>query len=92
VVRYQLKDANSNSVSSLSSFTALNSYPASCLTLVSTGEAEQVDSTGSGLRYDSATGQFIFNWKTDKGWSNSCRLLELTLADGTKHNALMQFR
>ena len=92
VVRYQLKDANSTSVSALSSFTALNSYPASCLTLVSTGEAEQVNATGNGLRYDSATGQFIFNWKTDKSWSNSCRLLEVTLADGTKHNALMQFR
>lgn len=92
VVRYQLKDANNSSVSNLNSFSSLNSFPASCVTLVSTGEAEQVSSAGNGLRYDSATGQFIFNWKTDKSWSNSCRLLELTLADGTRHDALMQFR
>ncbi|HEX4949068.1 MAG TPA: PxKF domain-containing protein, partial [Blastocatellia bacterium] len=92
VIRYQLRDANGTNVSDLNSFIALNSFPTSCVTLVPTGEAEQVNSTGSGLRYDNATGQFIFNWKTDKSWSNSCRVLELTLADGTKQDVLMQFR
>ena len=58
-----------------------------------TGEAEQAGTTGGAtLRYDTTSGQFIFNWKTNKSWSNSCRVLELTLADGTKHDALMQFR
>lgn len=92
VVRYQLKDSNGASISDFGSFTELNSFPASCLSLVPTGEAEQVNSTGSGLRYDSATGQFSYNWKTAKSWSNSCRVLELTLKDGTKHDAMMQFR
>jgi hypothetical protein len=90
VVRYQLKDANGAYVSNLASFFSLTSFPAACLTGVPFGEAEQAGSTT--LRYDGLTNQFIFNWKTDASWSNSCRLLELTLADGTKHDALMQFR
>ena len=93
VVRYQLKDANGAYVSNLASFVSLTSYTAARLTGVAFGEAEQVSAAGgTTLRYDAITNQFIFNWKTDASWGNSCRLLELTLADGSKHDALMQFR
>ena len=35
------------------------------------------------LRYDSASGQYIYTWKTDKTWAGTCRQFSLRLADGS---------
>jgi hypothetical protein len=51
--------------------------------VVSTGE--------TALRYDSDTNEFIYNWKTTNGWTG-CRLLVLSLSDGTLHFAKFDFR
>jgi len=37
----------------------------------------------SGLTYDTAGKQFVFNWQTSKGWSGTCKRLVVTLADNS---------
>ena len=51
------------------------------------------DGSGSpGLRYDYVDNQFVFNWKTEKSWANTCRKFILTLRDGTVHEAYFRFK
>ena len=52
---------------------------------------ETLPTATSSLRYDTATGQYIYVWKTDKSWGNSCRKLTLDFADGTSQYALFEF-
>jgi hypothetical protein len=52
---------------------------------------ETVSSTSSHLNYDAGEDQYVYVWKTDKGWSNSCRRFTFTLQDGTVHTADFQF-
>jgi len=44
------------------------------------------------LRYEQDSDRFMFVWKTEKSWSGSCRLLQVTLNDGTTHTAAFTFR
>jgi len=87
-VKWRLVDSNGLPVTSLNSFTSLASASISC-------SADRADAfeevNGTGLRYDADTSQFIYNWKTDKSWVG-CRLLQLTLSDGTRSYAKFQFR
>ncbi|MGH2722087.1 MAG: PxKF domain-containing protein [Actinomycetota bacterium] len=46
-----------------------------------------VTAGGSTLSYDAATDQYTYVWKTDKAWASSCRMLTVTLLDGTTHQA-----
>lgn len=43
------------------------------------------------LHYDSASGQYVYLWKTDKSWAGSCRQLTLRLVDGSDHAAQFHF-
>jgi hypothetical protein len=56
---------------------------------------DQVEETltagSSGLRYDAATGQYVYVWKTEKSWAGTCRALTLKLTDGTSHEAYFKF-
>ena len=91
-VKWQLSDASGNFVSDLSSFVSLLSAPMACDASPSSIVAEQLSSPGSTVfRYDSTTNQFIFNWQTASSWQG-CRLLQLTLSDGTKHYAKFNFK
>lgn len=49
-----------------------------------------VSAGGSSLGYDTASGQYIYVWKTDKAWAGSCRTLTLRLSDGTEHIAIFK--
>ena len=58
-----------------------------------TGTVDQTVTAGSStLAYDATTGQYTYVWKTERAWAGSCRRLTLTLADGSAHTALFQFR
>jgi len=50
-----------------------------------------VAATTSGLKYDAATKQYTYVWKTSKG-SSGCRQLTVKLVDGTEHVALFKFK
>ena len=53
---------------------------------------ETVNAGGSSLSYDAATDQYIYVWKTDKSWANTCRQLIVRLADGTEYRANFRFK
>ena len=73
-------------------------YPKSVKISCSTGGAvdaleEYASTPGSNtLSYDSVTGLYGYNWKTEKSWSNSCRQFIMKLADGTTATANFQFK
>jgi hypothetical protein len=90
-VKYSLRDVNNASISDLTSFVSLVSAPVACDTNVPTAAAEETDGAGSTtIHFDS--GQFIYNWKTQSAWQGTCRVLQLTLKDGTRHMVTFQFK
>ena len=72
-------------------------YPQSMQVACSSGsptdDVEETSSAGgSSLAYDSTTNVYTYVWKTDKSWSNTCRLFTVRLIDGTDHTALFQLK
>jgi hypothetical protein len=58
----------------------------------STDAIEQtVSASGSSLRYESSTGQYVYTWKTQTNWAGGCRRFRLVLKDGTRHEAIFRF-
>ena len=54
---------------------------------------EETETAGSSsLSYDSTSGIYKYVWKTDSSWKNTCRLLTITLRDGTVHTAKFKFK
>jgi len=47
---------------------------------------------GSTLVYDASSDTYQFQWKTDKLWAGTCRVLVLGLADGTSWSVAIQFK
>jgi hypothetical protein len=54
--------------------------------------AETVTAGASSLSYDPETNRYTYVWKTDSAWANSCRQLQLKLADGETYTARFTFR
>ena len=65
------------------------SQPVSCSTGLPTGPATPTASD-SGLTF--VNGQYQYDWKTDKAWKGTCRMLILKLNDNTVETALIQFK
>ena len=64
-----------------------------CNSGATVGDVEQTLSAGeSSLSYDPASKTYTYVWKTDENWSNTCRLFDMRLTDGTDHIALFQFK
>jgi len=53
---------------------------------------EIVTAGKSSLSYDTDAGQYIYVWKTEKAWANTCRQLVVKLIDGTYHRANFKFK
>lgn len=69
-----------------------SSAATSCTTAGAEDAIEQtVTASNSGLTYDVAAGQYVYVWKTNTAWANSCRKLTVALADGTQREALFHF-
>jgi Concanavalin A-like lectin/glucanases superfamily len=69
-----------------------SSYQVSCTTGTPTDTIETTIAAGSSsLQYDPTSNQYTYVWKTDKAWAGTCRKLDLTLSDGSMHDALFQF-
>jgi hypothetical protein len=71
-------------------------YPASqqvaCDTSVPADTIEETAAAGaSTLTYDSVADQYVYVWKTEKVWANTCRQLSVKLSDGTNHVASFRF-
>jgi hypothetical protein len=52
---------------------------------------ETVAAGGSSFSYDATTDQYVYVWKTDKAWVNTCRQLNVKLSDGSNHLANFKF-
>ena len=72
-------------------------YPKTQLMQCVTGESidtieETVSAGGNSVSYDAATGQYIYVWRTEKSWGNSCRELQLKFTDGEMYTARFTLR
>ena len=93
MVKYVLRDANGAVLPDVSSFASLDSAPAACDTNAPVADAEETDAAGNTtIRFDTESGQFIYAWQTQSAWEGTCRVLQLTLLDGTQHTVAFQFR
>jgi hypothetical protein len=91
-IKWRLASANGTPVTSLSSFVSMLASPIACdASPDDVLEVQLAGTTGAALHYDAAADQFVFNWKTEKNWVG-CRMLQLTLADGSKHFAKFRLR
>lgn len=89
-VKYSLADANGAAIVNLQSFASLDSAPASCDGSVAGAWETAAGTDPNGIRFDSESQQFQFNWRTDRGWAGTCRVLRLQLNDGSAHLALFR--
>jgi PKD repeat protein len=91
-IKWRLADGQGRPITALSSFVDLRDSPMAC-------DAAPEDvledlltvTTASTLHYDARDDQFIYHWRTVKGVVG-CRLLQLTLSDGSKHWAKFRLR
>jgi len=68
------------------------SYGVDCNTSAPLDTVEQTVTAGaSGLSYDADVDQYVYVWKSDKAWAGTCRRLDVTLIDGTRHIAHFKF-
>ena len=72
-------------------------FPLSQMLQCSTGTVQDaieqtVNAGSSGLKYDPATNQYNFVWKTEKPWGGTCRQLVVKLIDGTTYVANFKFK
>ena len=56
-----------------------------------TDDIEILATGGSVLRYDTTTGQFVYNWQTPKK-AGFCYVVTITLTDGSSLSAKFQLR
>lgn len=66
------------------------SGPTACVAGAPLGTVVPIDKK-TGLAYQKATKTYLIEWKTDKTWANTCRRLELRLADGSVKYADFKF-
>jgi len=53
---------------------------------------QTVGTNGPALTYDAGSDRYQLVWRTEKGWTGTCRQLVLTFADGTTEAALFRFK
>ena len=78
----------------LAVLSAATSTATSCVngSVVDLTEIAVTNPGASVFAYDPLTGQYQFNWKTDRAWAGTCRRLSVRLDDGTVHNAEFRLR
>ncbi|MCB9079650.1 MAG: PxKF domain-containing protein [Anaerolineaceae bacterium] len=56
-------------------------------------DIEETETSGSSsLSYSNSNDQYNYVWKTEKGWSGTCRQLTVQLKDGVTHSANFKFK
>ncbi len=92
-VIWRITDTNGVPISDPASFTKLVSYPISCDAISggATSPVEEYSTGSSGLQY-SGDGVWQFNWKIPRSYAGQCRMMVLTLVDGSTHTADFMFK
>jgi Domain of unknown function (DUF4082) len=52
---------------------------------------QTVTASASSLSYDASADQYVYNWKTSKGYAGKCYQFDLGLNDGSSHTFTVQF-
>jgi len=69
------------------------SQPIVCPNQAATDLVDQTLTAGqSSLSYDSGNDTYLYVWKTDASWANTCRALIVKTRDGAVHRALFSFK
>jgi hypothetical protein len=90
-VKWLITDLDGTPIADPASFVGLTSYAVSCQTLSGDPvDAVETYAGASGLQYV-GDGHWQFNWKTPKSYARQCRVMVLTLADGSTHLAYFTF-
>jgi hypothetical protein len=86
-IKWQLRDYSNGFVRALSSVRSITSRPIACPGASSTTISESATGTQVGLRYDTTSEQFVYDWRTDRAWVGTCRQLVVELTDGSQRTA-----
>ncbi len=90
-VKWKITDASGVGIADSSSFVSLTSAAVTIGTCTSApSDAVDTSATGSGLQY-LGEGNWLFSWKTSPTFKG-CRIMTVTLKDGTTHSATFQFK
>jgi hypothetical protein len=90
-MKWQLKDANGNYVSSLSAVVKAASGVMACDAGLPVDNLEEYATGGTALRYDSASNQYVYNWQSPRQ-AGKCYKVVITLLDGTVLSANFQLK
>jgi hypothetical protein len=86
-IKWKLKDANGVVVGALTAVTSIARVRlTSCAAGAQDSIEESVTVSTSQLKFDAASGQFNYNWKTEKA-DAGCRRLVIEFNDGTRRSA-----
>jgi uncharacterized repeat protein (TIGR01451 family) len=70
-----------------------SSVQVGCQSGVPVSNVEDTFNAGSSsLSYNATSDQYNYVWKTESSWKNTCRLLTVTLNDGSQHSATFTFK
>lgn len=50
-----------------------------------------MSASASRLKYETATGRYLYTWKTSTAWANTCRRLTFVFKDGIRREATFRF-
>jgi len=91
-VKWRITDKCGAPISDPASFESLTSYRTNCTSLSGDPVDPLETYTGaSGLQY-LGDGYWQFNWKTQKDYAGQCRIMVLTLEDGSTQSAYFSFK
>jgi hypothetical protein len=91
-VKWRITNRCGTPISDPGSFNSLTSYTVNCASL----SGDPIDSVetyagASGLQY-LGDGYWQYNWKTPKSYAGQCRIMVLTLEEGSTHSAYFSFK
>jgi hypothetical protein len=88
-MKWQIKDASGRYISDLSTVAGVayqsDGNPPTCDFTTATGPFNPLPTGKTVLRYDSKNNQFVYNWTTPP--QPGCYIFQVTLTDGTDHQA-----
>jgi len=92
-VKWQLPNGSGGFISDPGAVSAVQFQKSACQGFSALENPVSTETSGaSGLHYDTATNQFIYNWKTAKSMAGSCYTMILRLNDGSAYNALFSLK
>jgi uncharacterized repeat protein (TIGR01451 family) len=91
-VKWSISDGSGGFIRDLTVVAALRFSETACDASTVENSVPTETAGSSGLRYDEATEQFVYNWRTNRSQSGRCYMFILELTDGTQQLARFMLR